>query len=644
MIEHAWLIAALPLTAAILQAFVGRRLGPVGGPLVGMVAMAGSLGMAIKVLLEVIGGATVHVQLPWIQVGRLYVPWGFQVGSLEASIMVMVTFVSLMVQTYSIGYMAGDAKYNRFFTVVSLFTSGMLIVLMAENLILLLMGWELMSFSSFTLIGHWFEEPENARAALKAFLTTGVANLGLFAGSFVLITNAGTASFSGIAEWVATGPSTATLTLAALFLFWGAMGKSAQVPLHAWLPDAMAGPTPGSSLIHAATMVAAGVFLVARTFFLFTAAPQALTVVAYVGGITAFMAATIALVQDDIKKVLAYSTVSQLGYMMLALGTFGYTAAIFHLITHGFFKALLFMGAGSVIHAVGGEQNMKRMGGLLKKLPWTGITFIIGSLALAGIWPFSGFYSKDEILLDVFNSPHQVLFWMGVATALMTAFYMTRAVVLTFFGRPRDEHLYERAHESPAIMTVPLVLLSVPSILAGLPGAPALGAPIQRFLTFGEPHVLVGKEFVMAMATASAVLGIVIGYAVYGRNLLDRQRLRESLAVVYTVLTEKYFFDHLYHRVVAVGVRILSQVAALFDNYVVDGIVNAVGWLGARLADLAGRFDMRGIDAVVNGFGAAALALGRQTRRMATGAVQSYMLALFAGIVLGLIIMQVVGG
>ncbi|MEX2355949.1 MAG: NADH-quinone oxidoreductase subunit L, partial [Thermaerobacterales bacterium] len=575
MVEYAWLIAALPLTAAVLQAFFGRRLGETGGPLIGIVAMAGTFVIALIGLFEAIGGAAAHVQIPWFSVGELDIPLGFQYGNLEAAVIVMIAFVSLMVQIYSIGYMHGDPKYNRFFTVVSLFTFGMLVTVLGENLVLLLIGWEVMSFCSFALIGHWFENRDNARAAMKAFLTTGVANLGLMAGTFLLITQAGTASFTELNAWVSGGQvGVGILTLAALLLFWGAMGKSAQVPLHAWLPDAMAGPTPGSALIHAATMVAAGVFLVARTFFIFAEAPGALFVVALVGGITAFVAATIATVQDDIKKVLAYSTVSQLGYMMLALGVFGYTAAIFHLITHGFFKALLFLGAGSVIHAVHHEQDMKKMGGLLKKLPWTGITFIIGSLALAGIWPFAGFYSKDEILLDVFNSPYRSLFWLGAATALMTAYYMARTVILTFFGKPRDRHVYEHAHESPQTMTLPLVMLAIPSALIGLVGAPMLGAPIQDFIIFGQPHLLEGKQFVLAVATASAVLGLIIGYLIYGRGLLDREQIKRTFRPVYVLLTEKYYFDHLYHGVVAAGVVLISRLAALFDNYVVDGIVN----------------------------------------------------------------------
>ncbi|MCL4425037.1 MAG: NADH-quinone oxidoreductase subunit L, partial [Firmicutes bacterium] len=419
--------------------------------------------------------------------------------------------------------------------------------------------------------------------------------------------------------------------------------KSAQFPLHVWLPDAMAGPTPGSALIHAATMVAAGVYLVARAYGIFVATPYALFWVALIGGFTALFAATIATVMTDIKKVLAYSTVSQLGYMMLGLGAGSYTAGIFHLMTHAFFKSLLFLGSGSVIHAVH-SQEMHEMGGLRKKLPITYWTFLIGTAALAGIPPFSGFWSKDEILLAAYRSPYPVLFWMGVATAGLTAYYMTRAVILTFFGQPRDHHKYEHAHESPPVMTVPLVILATLAAVSGLPGSPFLHNAFGEFVKFGHGHEAEPSSFVMIIAISAALLGVLAGVAIYGYKVISREKAIRSWRPLYLVLKNKYYVDEFYMAIFVRGTVLLAEIVGFFDRYIIDGLVNLVGWLGMQLSFLSGLFDKYVIDGMVNGVAAITMALGNSARRLQTGFVQSYAITLFAGVVIGLILIQLIGG
>ena len=622
MLENAAWIPILPFAASVILLFFGKRLGPVIGPLVGIVATAGAFVLAAGSLLALKTGAEpVHLQFRWAQVGDRIFNMGVQMGNLEAFVVTMVTFASTLIQLYSMGYMQGDAKYNRFFTIVTLFTAGMLTTVLADNLLLFLFGWELMSFASFSLIGHWFENLDNARAAFKAFVTTRIGDLGLLAGMFLLFAQAGTLEFEGIFSAVeGTAAGTWWVTAAALFLFWAAVGKSAQLPLHVWLPDAMAGPTPVSALIHAATMVAAGVFLIARTYPLFEASGIALSIVAWVGGITALFAAVVAVLQEDIKKVLAYSTMSQLGYMVMALGLGGFAAAIFHLTTHGFFKALLFLGAGSVIHALHHEQNMHRMGGLLGKLPVTAVTFLVGTLALAGIWPFSGFYSKDAVLLAAYEA-NTALFWLGIIAAALTAFYMTRLFFLTFLGRPRDRHAYEHAHESPAVMLVPLVLLAIPSLVAGFSAPALLGQSVDDFLALSEHTASGGHAHgpVPTLATAAAVAGIVLGVVLFGAmGAPARKRLIQGAAGLYKLVKNKFYFDELYYAVFVQGTRGLAAIAAFLDKYLIDGLVNGVAAL--------------------------TVAIGSQTRRLTTGFVQTYMIALFAGVALAILVFQAVGG
>lgn len=614
MPQNAWIIPALPLAAYVLTVFLGRRLGE-RAALIPITAMGLATLLALVTLVNVVNGATAAVHVPWLRLGDWEISMGYQVGHVEAAMLAMVTLVGWMIFTFSKGYMHGDVRFNRFFAHVSLFVTGMLTLVIADNLLLFFVAWEIMGVCSYLLIGHWFEEIENARAAFKAFLVTRIGDVGLMLGIWMLGATVGSLRFEEILSKVEAGAvPAAVLTAAALLLFMGAVGKSAQIPLHIWLPDAMAGPTPVSALIHAATMVAAGVFLVARMFPLFAAAPAAMTTVAFIGAFTALVAALIATVQTDIKKTLAYSTMSQLGYMMLALGVGGFAAGLFHLESHAFFKALLFLGAGSVIHAAQ-TQEMHKMGGLLGPLRLTGVTFIIGTLALVGVPPFAGFYSKDAILVGAYNSPYPVLFWIALFTAFLTAYYMTRAVVLTFFGRTRDHHVKEHAHESPPVMTVPLLVLAVPAVLFGLLGSPQAGHAFQAFVDghgAGEPEA----GIVPLLAVGAGLAGILVGWLIYGMNALDRRAAIRALRPLYVLFKEKFFFDHLGAAIARLGVA-LSLIVGAFDRFVVDGLVNGVAWL--------------------------MLALGRASRALVVGSAQAYALVMFAGVVVGLLLYQLLG-
>ncbi len=616
MPHNAWAIPGLALLAYALIVFFGRRFGE-RAAFIPIIALGGSFVLAVINLLAVIGGATAEVRFDWLHLGERTITMGYRVGPVEAVVLFMVTLVSLMVLLFSKGYMHGDAKFNRFFANVTLFITGMLLLVIADNFLLFLVAWEVMGLCSYLLIGHWFEDLDNAKAAMKAFLTTRLGDVGLMLGVWMLFLATGSFRFDEITKEISKGQmDVAFLTLAALALFSGAVGKSAQVPLHIWLPDAMAGPTPVSALIHAATMVAAGVFLVARSFPIFQAAPDAMLTVAVIGAITALMAALIATVQTDIKKSLAYSTVSQLGFMMLALGVGGFAAGIFHLLTHAFFKALLFLGSGSVIHAAH-TQEMHKMGGLFRKLPVTGATFIIGTLALAGIPPLAGFFSKDEILLEAFHFERApILFWMAVFAAFLTAYYMTRSVILTFFGKPRDHHVYDHAHESPPIMALPLLILAVPAVFAGLAGAPFAGSWLQHFI---DPHVHLPEPsgFVQNVAIGVSVAGIVVAFLIYQVGILNRQAAIRVLKPVYVLFKQKFYFDHVAMGIVAVTVAI-SRFVATVDKWVVDGLVNGLGWFVFQM--------------------------GQGARRFAAGSAQAYAMVMALAIAVGLFVYQAMGG
>jgi NADH-quinone oxidoreductase subunit L len=595
MTQIAWIIPLLPLAAFVAVLFWGERL-PGRGAYVSIagIVLAGLAG--ITVLLEVLGGARADLTYQWVVLGARPLTVGFVVDPLCAVMLAMVGIVATLITIYSVGYMQGDPRFSRFFAYLSLFQFSMLFLVLADNFLFIYIGWELVGLCSYLLIGFWFERPAAARAALKAFITTRVGDFSMMIGILILFVHTGTLAFTGVFQGIEAGQiGGPLLTAAAVLVFGGAVGKSAQVPLHVWLPDAMEGPTPVSALIHAATMVAAGVYLVARTYplFLLSAGHQALWVVAYVGGITALFAATMGVVEDDIKRVLAYSTVSQLGYMMMGLGVLTYSSAMFHLITHAFFKALLFLGAGSVIHAVA-TNNMKEMGGLARAMPVTFWTFLVATLALTGIPPFSGFFSKDAILLAAYGQD-KVLWGLGTIGAFVTALYMGRLIWYTFAGSFRggaaaggDDahrgaqdaggHADAHPHESPAVMTVPLVILAAFSVVLGV-----LEHPFDRFVHFERERELATQPWLVVLSVLVAVAGWAAAGAIYRWRIVPSEVLRRQFRSFYTVLVHKYYVDDLYAWIFLRAGGVVVGTAGAFDRYVVDGLVNMVGWIAGRL-------------------------------------------------------------
>ena len=549
----------------------------------------------------------------WLEVGGLSVTVGILLDPLTAIMLVVVTGVSLLVQIYSMGYMRGDPGFARYYAYMSLFTASMVGLVLAANIIQFYVFWELVGASSYLLIGFWYHKPTAAAAAKKAFIVTRIGDFGFLLGILYLVLNADVFAGNGLEittintefpEAIKLGLiGTSVVTWVVLGIFAGAIGKSGQLPLHTWLPDAMEGPTPVSALIHAATMVAAGVFLVARFFPLFEASEVAMNTVAIIGGVTAVFAASMALVMTDIKRVLAYSTISQLGYMMLALGVGAYGAAIFHLFTHAFFKALLFLGSGSVHHAVG-TFDMRYMGGLRRVMPWTYVTFVIGALSIAGIFPLAGFWSKDEILADAWGQDggvSQVVFWLGLAAVFMTAFYMFRVVFMTFGGQFRGGVDSDPAAEadgengvhladSPVVMVVPLLVLAVAAVVAGFLVNPTadLGVIPIHWLSEFLGHGLVEVEtphFNFAVAAVSSVLalsGIALAYVMYSARRESSERLEEALRPFHLLLTKKYYFDELYEGYITR--KAFYRWGAGFldwaDKAVVDGVARMVGYLG----------------------------------------------------------------
>jgi NADH-quinone oxidoreductase subunit L len=594
----------------------------------------------------------VHLTLLRVPTGASTLDIGVQIDPLTVAVLFMVPTVCLMIFIYSIGYMEGDPRYSRFFAYICLFATGMLGLVVSDNLLLFFVCWEIMGLCSYLLIGFWFEKPAAMWAGLKAFVTTRIGDVLLLLGLVLLYFQTGALRFEtvfdGVERLAETNPN--LMFVIGLLVFGGAVGKSAQFPLHVWLPDAMEGPTPVSALIHAATMVAAGVFLVARMLPIFAvlAGMPALTWVAAIGAFTALFASTIAVAQDDIKRVLAYSTISQLGYMVMSLGIGGFVAAVFHLITHAFFKALLFLGSGSVIHAV--ETNdMMQMGGLRKKMPYTFWTFLAGMLALAGVPPLAGFWSKDEILATAFLQ-NQVVWATGTLAAFITAFYMTRQVCLTFLGQPRNHEVH--AHESPRVMYIPLIILALGAVLLGLTGVPA-DFPVLGPLLGGNPfHHFIAEQFqqwhyvhlphvefmptIMLVSIVMAFGGIGLGYLLYGRNPLvagQRDPL-ERMGVVWKVLRNKYYIDEIYRATIIRGTIGLSNVCARFDLGIIDGIVNLIGKLTERWSWVSRLFDVYIIDGIVNGVGRVASAVGQELRYIQTGRVQNYMIIVVISVLL----------
>ncbi len=668
MIRILWLIPAIPVVAAGWIALLkqGRRK-------LAATAAIGALGisliLSVAAFVEMLGNsATQVVNFRWLQFGSQWVSLGWLLDPLAAIMLVMVSFVGLLTFIYSLGYMAEDENFTRFYCFLSLFAGAMLTVVIANSLLLLFMGWELVGLTSYLLIGFWYHKPEAAAAAKKAFIVTRVGDLGLLLGMVWLYGSTGTLLFynhgagcleqSALASLVAhtTIGGMAVSTAVALLIFLGAMGKSGQVPLHIWLPDAMEGPTPVSALIHAATMVAAGVYLIARVYPLMSAAATpgtvstALQVVAWIGAITAFFAACIAVAQDDIKRILAYSTVSQLGYMMLGLGVGGVAVGMFHLITHACFKALLFLGAGSVIHGCAGEQDIRKMGGLRRFMPITFLTYAAGMLALCGFPLFAGFWSKDEILHAAHGWPISLgPFYLGTAGALLTAFYMMRQVYYVFLGSRRtvDEaaeaafaahehaaHGHDEPHESPLVMTVPMILLGLLATFLGFVGMPAWPW-FSDFMT-GQVTTLDFERFaeagllpLMLVSSVMVFLGLGLGWWIYGRKPIvsasQPDGLEQLMPLVFGALRRRLFVDEFYGATVIPLARLGSVLSDGFDRYVLGGLAALTALLVNGLGHIDDAIDAH---AVNGGFdlGSRGLAAGgRWFAAWQSGRVQTYL-------------------
>ena len=589
-------IPLIPLLGSVINVFFGRALGRRSAGALACAAVGASFAIALYVFFQLPPAGILRDSIyTWIESGSFKVTLSLQVDALTAVMLLIVTGIGFLIHIYSLGYMAHDEGMARFFIYLNLFIFFMLVLVMADNLLLLFVGWEGVGLCSYLLIGFWYEDPNNTIAGNKAFVVNRIGDFGFLLGIFLLVAELGrqgiwTLDFAELQKHVQM-LDPATIGLITLLLFVGATGKSAQIPLFVWLPDAMAGPTPVSALIHAATMVTAGVYMTARLHFLFALAPATLSLIAWIGAATAFFAATIALTQNDIKRVLAYSTVSQLGYMFLAVGVGAFSAAIFHVFTHAFFKACLFLGSGSVIHALGGEQDMRRMGGLKTYMPRTYWTYVVATLAIAGIPLTAGFFSKDLILWQAFSHGAFSLWGVGLATAGMTAFYMFRQLFMVFHGDCRaDDHAKAHLHESPPVMTLPLMILAAGSIFTGWLGAPEYlwGSRWDHWLQsiFGaaEHHGSVRTEIMVTLLTLGVVaVGIYLAYAKYGRAGAPIDEKSENL--IYRLSLNKFYIDELYDFVVVRPFTACSRFFAQFiDPWVIDGAVNGTAAVARGLS------------------------------------------------------------
>ena len=719
------LILLCPLAAFAVFGLLGlRKLRFPRQDYLSTAAMLIAFVCSLLLLREVVPNPESH-SVEWITLGSVTFSMGFYLDSVTAIMLIVVTLVSSLVHIFSMGYMHGDPRYPRFFAYLSLFSFSMLFLVVSDNLLGIYIGWELVGLCSYLLIGFWFEKNSAADACKKAFLTTRVGDVGMFIGMMMLFAKFKTLSLYGeggifaLSASALTSGDLAWLSIAGVLIFCGAVGKSAQVPLHTWLPDAMEGPTPVSALIHAATMVAAGVYLTARMFPILTETSS--LVIAYIGGITAIVAATIAIVRFDIKRVLAYSTVSQLGYMMLGIGVGSYVAGLFHLTTHAFFKALLFLGSGSVIHAfhamhahdheeheheahehtdehtdsaavhgsdIPPDQDMRNMGGLRHKMPITFITMLIATLSISGVpFVFSGFWSKDAILAGVlgramaWNSVHHyLLFGIALCAAGITAFYMFRLIFMTFFGEPRNQEMHAIAHESPKSMTVPLLILAVLSFpvvntlwfnkdYVKPPAQPHLHAPQHAAAAsdnkgialslFGVSEAVAAEEngdghgddgyhghgpahtIAMVLSICVAGLGILLSWLFYHRRSLSAEAVATACRPLYNLFWHKYYFDEFYNGVLVATTVWKARLFSKFDGSVVDGIVNGVGTtMRDGLAQFTGAFDTHVVDGIVNRVARGTWAIGGRVRRLQTGAIQTYLFVVLAGIVLLILIFR----
>ncbi|MEO6883824.1 MAG: NADH-quinone oxidoreductase subunit L [Bacteroidia bacterium] len=604
MINFVWLIPVFPLIGFLIIGLFGKKFSKGVVAVIGCTTILAAFIISAILFFQLISGSITATTVPlfdWISAGSFSAPFSFLVDPLSSIFLLIITGVGFLIHLYSVGYMHDDEAFYRFFSYLNLFIFFMLLLVLGSNYLILFVGWEGVGLCSYLLIGFWFKNNDYNNAAKKAFVMNRIGDLGFLLGIILIYITFGSTSYSGIfsqAKFFTAGRP--VLTAITLLLFVGAMGKSAQIPLYTWLPDAMAGPTPVSALIHAATMVTAGIYMIARSNILYTLSPFTMSLVAIIGVVTAVFAASIALVQNDIKKVLAYSTVSQLGYMFLGLGVGAFTGAVFHVMTHAFFKALLFLGAGSVIHAMGGEQDIRKMGGLKKHLPITAITFLIATLAISGIPPFAGFFSKDEILAHAFGS--NVWYWvLGLGGSLMTAFYMFRLLYLTFYGKFRGTEKQEHhLHESPSIMTIPLIVLAVLSVVGGFVGIPeSLGGThiLNKFLSpvFADstlktlPDILsAGTEQMLMGITVVLLLGVI--YFARHKYIVKQEipvAEGQKIGFVHKLLYHKYFVDELYNNVITKPLDALSeQFDKTFENRLIGGTVNGIGKLVVRLSDL----------------------------------------------------------
>lgn len=585
-LEHAWLIPLLPALAFVVIGMVTRSYGRLSAAIAVSMSALSFLLAAGTALAVVEGNITVEApfiqKVSWFHIGIVQIDMGVLVDPLTAMMLMVVTTVSLLVQIYSCGYMKGDPGYGRFFAFLSLFAGSMLGLVVAVNFLQLYFFWELVGLCSYLLIGFYYHKVSAREAAKKAFMTTRVGDFGLLLGILLLQLTFGTLDFQALQSAVpayVVQCGTGFLTVIALLLFVGPIGKSGQFPLHVWLPDAMEGPTPVSALIHAATMVVAGVYLVGRAMFLFAEVPVVMNFIAWIGGFTAIFAASIAITQRQIKRILAYSTVSQLGYMMLALGAGSLTSSFFHLMTHAFFKAMLFLSAGAVMHAMADEADIFRMGGLRKKLPVTFAAMTIGVLAIAGIPPFAGFFSKDEILAAA-AAVSTPLYVLAVVTAFMTAFYMARLLFVTFMGEPASREAYDHAHEVGWFMRLPLLVLAVLSVFSGMWG---------HIFGFGEwvrfgAAAHEGIDWAIAgSSTVLAVLAMGLAWKIYVAKSWDADELAARCGILYRLSFHKFYIDEIYATLIKVLVDGIARVLYWLDVYIVDGIVNGLGGV-VRLA------------------------------------------------------------
>ncbi len=615
LFRWAWLIPVLPFLSFLIIAFVTKRSKGLSST-ISIIAILTALGLAIAIGIGVIQSGSEIVEHPvitsvdWLSINGLKINFGTLIDPLSAMMLFVVTLVASMVQIYSVGYMHGDKGYSRYFAYQSLFAMSMLGLVISTNLLQLFIFWELVGLCSYLLIGFWFFKVSAREAAKKAFITTRVGDFGLLLAILFLYNKFGTLDFAALSaamdtpfQDVALIGGISYLTVMAFLLFIGPVGKSGQFPLHVWLPDAMEGPTPVSALIHAATMVVAGVYLVGRTYFLFEHASGAvLNFVAGLGAFTALFAASIAVVQNDIKRILAYSTLSQLGYMMFALGVGSMSASMFHLMTHAFFKALMFLGAGSVIHALHTTQDIWEMGGLWKKMKITGWTFFIGVLAISGVPPFAGFWSKDEILAAALHNGHPVIYAVGLFTAFLTAFYMCRLFFVAFMGPEKKEN---HPHESPWVMTVPLIILAFFSIVGGFAAIPEHN--FSFFVHSGEYEHEAMAWGLAGISVLAGLAGITLAYLVYVKKAIAAESIVARFPRVYKLLQNKYYIDEIYLWLIHNVMDGFAKVLYWFDIYIIDGIINLIG------------LTTRGC--------------GSALRRTQTGQLQTYALVFFFAIV-----------